>query len=234
MLLSESYKKRLQELSGIFSPDETIVLSEVEDLYSNSSKRVKFDMNIMTQAIENGLEVGLIFQSNNEKYKMPIWKTRIVQPVAMGYDKKGQLVIRGVHVEGQSEKKAIETGVRSAQAHDEWRLFKASNIKSMFMTGRMFSSINLPGYNPNDSAMTDVIVSFSPEKAKSSQEKINAIKKGEPVIAKTQAKPAVKQPIAKTPVTPKPVVKAIPTKSSKVADDAKKLQNKIDKLNKLF
>lgn len=238
MLLSESYKKRLQELSGIFTPDKVSILSEIEDLYSNSSKRVKFDMNIMKQAIEGGLEVGLIFQSNNEKYKMPIWKTRIVQPVAMGYDKKGQLVIRGIHVEGQSEKKAIETGVRSAQAHDEWRLFKASNIKSMFMTGRMFSSINLPGYNPNDSSMTDVIVSFNPQKAKASQEKVDAIKKGEPVTTKKPVAPTSKQQPVKAAETPKPVVKpvtkAAPIKTSKVSDDAKKLQDKIDKLNKLF
>lgn len=236
MLLSESHKKRLQELAGINIPTESDILLEIGDLYANSSKRVKFDMNIMKQAIEGGLEVGLIFQSNNDKYKMPIWKTRIVQPVAMGYDKKGQLVIRGIHVEGQSEKKAIETGVRSAQAKNEWRLFKAANIKSMFMTGRMFSSVALPGYNPNDSAMTDVIVSFSPEKARTSQDKLNAIKKGEQIPAAEPAKTIEpKQPTTKAPEAPKTQIKPqAKTTSSKAADDAKKLKDKIDKLNKMF
>jgi len=244
MLLSESYKNRLQELAGIFIK-EVEILAEAEDLYANSSKRVKFDMNIMKQAIEGGFEVGFIFQSNNDKYKMPIWKTRIVQPVAMGYGKNGQLLIRGIHVEGQSEKKAIETtnekGKRkgSAQAFNEWRLFKANNIKSMFFTGRMFSEINLPGYNPNDSAMTNVLISFSPETAKKVQDKLGAIKNGKPANEKEPIEtPNVNKPqpfIKKTePVVAKPNVKQNDAKQKKIADDTKKLQSKIDKLNKLF
>jgi hypothetical protein len=242
MFLSESYKARLQELSGIFVPDILAIIEEAANLYKNSNKRVKFDMNLMKQAIEGGMEIGLIFQSNNEKYKMPIWKTRVVQPVAMGYDKKGNLVVRGIHVEGQSEKKAIETGVRSAQANDEWRLFKVSNIKSMFFTGRLFTKVSLPGYNPNDSAMSEVIISFNPDIAKQYQDTLNVNKK-----ATTQPAPK-KEPVKKPEVPAKPVPEKTPVKPevpNKLApktqpkkqsnpEDVKKLHQKIDKLNKLL
>lgn len=247
MFLSESYINRLKKLSGIEVPDIQSILKEAENLYLNSNKRVKFDMNIMKQAIEGGIEVGLVFQSNNDKYKMPIWKTRIVQPVAMGYDKKGNLVVRGIHVEGQSEKKAIETGVRSAQAHNEWRLFKVSNIKSMFFTGRLFENISLPGYNPNDSAMTEVIASFNSDKAKEYQQTLDANKKTgtaqipEPNVAKTPEAPKKqtnkKEPI-KEPVSNKPATKMVPKPVEPIKksnpDDVKALQQKIDKLNKLL
>lgn len=243
MFLSESYKNRLLQLSGIEVPDMEAILKEAEDLYLNSNKRVKFDQNLMKQAIGCGMEIGLIFQSNNEKYKMPIWKTRIVQPVAMGYDKKGELVVRGIHIEGQSEKKAIETGVRSQQAYNEWRLFKVSNIKSMFFTGRVFEKVSLPGYNPNDSAMTEVIASFDPEKAKECQAKLNTIKKGEtpeapekPAVSTT--KPVVKKPVEPTakPVEkkPEPIKPVVKTKKTANPEDVKQLQQKIDKLNKFL
>ena len=233
MILSESYRERIQELAGIKLIELKTLLKEVEDLYSNSKKRVKFDVNIMEQAIDGGMEMGLIFQSNNDKYTMPVWKMRIIQPVAMGYDKKGQLVIRGVHVEGQSEKRAIETGVRSAQANDEWRLFKASNIKSMFFTGRLFTHVSLPGYNPNDSAMTKIIVSFNHAKAVEYQKTIKNIEKQpEKPIIKPVTKPVPAQKQATQPVVQKSVSK--PNTSSKQKYDAKKLQTKIDKLNKLL
>lgn len=232
MLLTESYKKRLQDLAGIKPAEPIIALSEARDLYINSSKRVKFDVNIMKQAIEGGMEVGLVFQSNNEKYKMPIWKMRVIQPVAMGYDKKGNLVVRAIHVTGQSEKKAIETGSRSAEAKNEWRLFKVSNIKSMFLTGRLFTKVSLPGYNPNDSAMTNVIASFNSAKAIAYQKQLNVSNTQEPEAKPTPAPKSIAKPIP----TKKPaLIKAKPAPTiSKTKDDANKLQQKIDKLNKLF
>ncbi len=231
MLLSEIYKKRLSELAGIKLPQNIILLKEVEDLYLNSKKRVKFDVNLMKQAIEGGMEIGMVFQSNNTKYKMPVWKMRIIQPVAMGYDKDGQLVIRGIHVEGQSEKRAIETGVRSAQAKNEWRLFKTSNIKSMFFTGRLFNTISLPGYNPNDSAMKNIIVSFNAEKALEYQKQLK-VSKNKALAPKPKAvKPVVKAPLKTKPaVVPKAPVAPINTKAK---ENARTLQQKIDKLTKL-
>lgn len=231
MLLTEAYKSRLKELAGIETPQPIVLLKEVEDLYANTNKRVKFDSNLMKQAVEGGMEVGMVFQSNNTKYKMPVWKMRIIQPVAMGYDKDGQLVIRGIHVEGQSEKKAIETGVRSAQAKNEWRLFKASNIKSMFFTGRLFDHISLGGYNPNDSAMKRLIVSFDPAVAAEYQKQLK--------VSKTKAL-APKPKVTKPTPAPKPVSKPTPAPkaptpqiNTKDKENTKALQQKIDKLTKL-
>lgn len=242
MLLSETYKRRLLELAGMTPNDVVIVVeaSEVQDPYAASHSRVKFDMNLMKQAIEGGIEVGLIFQSDNDKYKMPIWKTRIIWPFAMGYDRKGQLVIRAVHVEGQSEKKALETDPRkgSAQATNEWRLFKVVNIKSMFYTGGYFQGppSGIKGaYKPDDSAMTNIIINFDPKTALEYQKNIKAGKTA-PKPKKAPIKPIVK-PGKKTtaPNVPKaPVAPAVPKLSTKTKEDAKKLQQKIDKLNKLF
>ena len=230
MLLSESYKNRLRELSGL-GPEKLIIWKEAADLYLNSSKRVKFDVNLMKQAIDGGMEVGLVFQSNNVKYKMPIWKMRVIQPVAMGYDKKGQLVIRGIHVEGQSEKKAIETGQRSAQAHNEWRLFKASNIKSMFFTGRLFNSLSLGGYNPNDSVMKKIIVSFDAGKANEYQKQLKIAKKAAPKAPISKPKTPLIKPAKPKVVVPKtPIIKPIIAPETKEKENAKALQQKLDRL----
>lgn len=223
MLLSESYKKRLRELAGIKAQQDSDIIKEIDDWFTNSDKRVKFDINIMKQAIKGGLEVGLMFQSDNDKYRMPTWKMRVIQPVAMGYDKKGQLVVRGVHLKGQSEKKAIQTGQRSAEAKDEWRLFKVSNIKSMFLTGRMFTNVKLSGYNPNDSAMSRIIASFDSKSAMEYQKNIKNIQ--------NQEVPAETPPVQ--PIKSKSVV--APTKPSKPNKQSEKdLKSKIDKLNKLI
>ena len=221
MLLTESYKLRLKELAGLENSNE-FLLKEIEDLYANSNKRIKFDVNVMKQAIEGGLEVGLVFQSNNDKYKMPIWKMRIIHPVAMGYDKNNKLVVRGIHIVGQSEKKAIETGQRSAEAKNEWRLFKADNIKSMFLTGNKFDKVSLPGYNPNDSAMSNVIAFFEPGKASDYQNTLAPIKPAPPVWPE-------QAPIVKSKVASKPVTKPLP----KANKQEKDLASKIEKLNNL-
>jgi hypothetical protein len=235
MVLPETYRNRLMELAGL-NPDNSKNLSEASimpDPYAASKSRVKFDMELMKQAIEGGIEVGLVFQSNNEKYKMPIWKTRIVWPFVMGYDKNGQLLVRGVHVEGQSEKKALETNPRqgSAQAKDEWRLFKVSNIKSMFFTGGYFqgppSGIN-GAYNPNDSAMSKILVAFDKKKAMEYQ---NKLKKNVPV---SPTPIDIKKPIQKSSEKIKPQQKAKPQTQQDLRDkeNARKLKNKIDTLTK--
>lgn len=162
--ISAIFKQKIQRLAGVLS--EALNTATAPDPYAKSNERIPFNQDLMQQAIEQGLAVGLLFQSNNIKYKMPVAKYRIILPVAMGYDNKGQLVIRGVHAKGQSEKKAIETGIRSAEASNEWRLFKASNIKSMFFTGDFFSKIPIGGFNANDGQMRNVIVSFDAGRAK--------------------------------------------------------------------
>lgn len=157
MLLSESYKIRLQELAGIKqNPQET---SDEERLsaFSLSNQRVPYNKDLMIQAIKEGREVGILFQSNNEKYKMPTSKYRTIYPVALGTSKAGNEVLRAVHKIGQSESAARKTNKRSAEVKDEWRMFKISNIKSMWFTGKFFD-VPPKHYNAADKGMVNVEV----------------------------------------------------------------------------
>jgi hypothetical protein len=149
---------------------------------AKSNERVPFNAELMKQAILQGREVGINYRSKNDKYEMPVTKARIIHPVAMGTDKRGNIVIRGLHITGQSEKAARISGVRSAEVEAErdgmnaWRLFRADNLKSMWFTDRFFSD-NIPGYNPNDSAMSSVIASYNPVAAKKYQDELVAKEK---------------------------------------------------------
>ncbi len=164
-----------------------ISAEEKWELMGKSNQRVPFNSELMKQAILQGRELGIGYRSKNDKYEMPIMKYRIIHPVAMGTDKNGNTVIRGLHIAGQSEKAARETGVRSAEIEAErdgmnaWRLFKTENLKSMWFTGRFFSD-EIPGYNPNDKAMSTKIATYSPVEAKKYQDQLVAQSKQ----AKTQ------------------------------------------------
>lgn len=146
---------------------------------TKSNERVPFNSELMKQAILQGREIGINYRSKNDKYEMPVTKARIIHPVAMGTDKNGNTVIRGLHITGQSEKAARMSGVRSAEVEAEkdginaWRLFRADNLKSMWFTDRFFSD-NIPGYNPNDSAMSSVIAAYNPATAKKYQDELVA------------------------------------------------------------
>lgn len=169
--ISSIYLHKLKRLAGMVS--EAMNTATAPDPFARSNERVPFNADLMQQAIEQGLVVGLLFQSNNTKYKMPVAKYRNIMPVAMGYDKNGRLVFRGVHIKGQSEKKARQTGVRSAEASNEWRLFYASNVKSMFFTGDFFSQVPIGGFKANDSDISRQIVSFDAGRAKAYQDEYN-------------------------------------------------------------
>lgn len=171
MLLSESYKKRLRELAGLKPLEEAMTIADKTAAMNKSSERFAFNKESMKQAIEQGREIGLNFQSNNKKYKMPTTKSRIVWPVNLFIDKNGNLCIRALHVTGQSEKAAIRTKSRSAEAEDEWRLFKVANIKSMWFTDNFFNQ-SLPGYKERDSAAVTLLASYNPAKAKAYQNSI--------------------------------------------------------------
>lgn len=153
MLISETYKIRLKELAGIISE---VSNQERLDAFAKSDERVPYNKELMIKAIQEGREVGVLFQSNNEKYKMPLAKYRIIYPVAIGISKKGNPVIRAFHKMGQSEKVAIATGKRSAEVENTWRLLKISNIKAMWLTGNFFRG-PLEAYNANgDESMVNV------------------------------------------------------------------------------
>jgi hypothetical protein len=160
MLLSESYKKRLKELAGLINEADN-------DPFSGSSEREVFNMDLMTQAILQGREVGILYKG--DKMKAPSGKYRIIYPVAMGLSHAGNRVIRAIHKLGQSESKALETGIRSAEAKNEWRLFKADNIKGMWFTGNFFDFVP-SDYNANDKGMSSVEVNFNSTKAKKYQQ----------------------------------------------------------------
>lgn len=165
MPISLPYKTRMMELAGL----GTMELLSESDPYVRSNERIPFNKELMQQAIEFGLEVGILFQSKNKKYKMPMSKYRIIMPVAMGIDIEGRLMLRGVHIVGQSEKEAIRTGQRSAEAKNVWRLFNTANIKSMFFTGKTYTKVPIGGYTANDSALVTTIAAFNPSVAKKKQ-----------------------------------------------------------------
>lgn len=163
-IISETYKKRLQELAGIKQEvlAESVITEAITDADRNAAfaldyQRVPYNKDMMIIAIKEGREVAILFQSNNSKYKMPTSKYRIIYPVALGISKAGNSVIRGFHVLGQSESEAIRTGKRSMEIENTWRLFKVSNIKSQWYTGRYFRG-PLEAYNAQDKSMISVEV----------------------------------------------------------------------------
>lgn len=164
MLISESYKNRLKELAGIISEEV-----DVNSAFALSDSRVSFNLDLMSQAIEEGREVGILYKG--DEMKAPSGKYRLIYPVAMGISKAGNRVIRAIHKHGQSESKAQETGIRSAEAKSVWRLFKENNIKGMWLTGNLFQG-PLNGYNPNDKGMLTVEVSTDLNKIKNFQEEL--------------------------------------------------------------
>lgn len=167
MNLSESYKKRIQELAGIPILEEATD-AERDLAFSGSNKRIPYNKDVMIQAIKEGREVGVLFQSNNAKYKMPVSKYRIIYPVALGISKAGNQVLRAFHKFGQSESEARRTGRRSAEVENAWRLMKVSNIKSMWLTGTFFYG-PLEAYNRADRGMLNVEVAADFNKIKKFQ-----------------------------------------------------------------
>lgn len=207
MNISLPYKTRLMDLAGLSTAD---LLSE-SDPYVRSNERIPFSKELMIQAIEFGLEVGILFQSNNKKYKMPMSKYRIIMPVAMGVDSEGRTMLRGVHVVGQSEKEAIRTGQRSAEAKNVWRFFNTANIKSMFFTGKTYVKVPISGYNANDSALVTITAAFNPNVAKKKQadfQRSNASQQPDAVKQQRQGmiKSFFKQDPRKDPAPQAPVV----------------------------
>jgi hypothetical protein len=159
MILSESYIKRAQKLAGI-------AIKENVDNFTASNTRIPFNVDLMTQAILQGREVGILYKGDD--MIAPSGKYRLIYPVAMGMSKAGNRVIRAVHKVGQSESESKSINVRSAEAKNVWRLFKASNIRGMWFTGDFFD-FNPEKYNPNDRGMSTVEVSFKLTKAQQYQ-----------------------------------------------------------------
>ena len=229
MILSEEYKGRLRKLAGIEDLNELDNATKY-DLFDKSKSRTNFNLDKMKMAIENGEEIGLGYQSKNSKYTMPIMKYRIIWPVAIGYNKKGELILRGVHISGQSERAARETGIRSAEAENEWRLFKISNIKSMWNTGRYFNT-QIPFYNPADKSMSSVITNYDPAVAAAYQDTLIQKQEEQPVepeapeTNKPQAPSANKKEAPKPERAPAAAKKEAPKPEKKAATQPKSQSN---------
>lgn len=175
--LSESYKNRIKALAGIISEAGSTSEADRQKAFAKTNERVPYKKDLMIYAIKNGLEIGLLFKTKNEKDTMPISKYRTIQPLAIGTNKKGNECIVGFHKIGQSESEARRTGRRSAEAKDEWRLFKTKNILSMWLTGEKFDKAPGGFKGSNDSRMSNIEVYFKPLEAKRLQAKAAAEEK---------------------------------------------------------
>lgn len=77
---------------------------------------------------------------------------REIEPVCLGYSKRGNIVLRAWDVEGASHRDY--TGLRPLPS---WRLFRADKILSFKPTGEIYDTIR-PDFNPNgDKSMTRVL-----------------------------------------------------------------------------
>lgn len=225
-LISESYKYRLQQLAGINEAWGVGNTTDKErgEAFEKTNERVPYKKDLMIYAIKGGFEVGLLFKTKNEKDQMPISKYRTILPMALGTHKStGNEVLSAFHEIGQSESKARETGRRSAEAKNEWRLFNTKNILSMWLTGKMIDKAPDGFKGSKDSRMATVEVYFRPEVAKKiqaqqgaekeqqSSERDRLVSKGMPEPEKTPVAP-VKTAPAK-PIVKKEEPKTIPIKS---------------------
>jgi mRNA-degrading endonuclease RelE of RelBE toxin-antitoxin system len=173
LILSEKYKTRLKELAGILS-EETIKINPPGDTtvdFSKSDERVKYNDELMLQAIKEGREVGVLYRG--DKMKARSGKYRLIYPVALGTTTAGNKAVRVIHKTGQSETEAEKTGNRSAEAKNVWRLLKTKNILGMWFTGNYFQA-PLSGYNPNDKGLVNIIVSANFNDIKRFQEELIA------------------------------------------------------------
>ena len=175
--LSESYKNRIKTLAGIISEAGSTSEADRQKAFAKTNERVPYKKDLMIYAIKNGLEIGLLFKTKNEKDTMPISKYRTIQPLAIGTNKKGNECIVGFHKIGQSESEARRTGRRSAEVKDEWRLFKTKNILSMWLTGEKFDKSPEGFKGSSDSRMSNIEVYFKPLEAKRLQAKVAAEEK---------------------------------------------------------
>jgi len=175
--LSESYKNRIKALAGILSEAGETSEADRQSAFEKTNERVPYKKDLMIYAIKNGLEIGLLFKTKNDKDTMPISKYRTLQPLALGTNKKGNECVVGYHKIGQSESEARRTGRRSAEVKDEWRLFKTKNILSMWITGNKFDKSPVGFKGSSDSRMSNIEVYFKPLEAKRLQAKTAAEEK---------------------------------------------------------
>ena len=156
-IISETYKKRLQLLAGVDATNDAVneaINFSREDLskaYDKSWQRTSgFDVALIQQAIKEGRAIGVSYKSTD----MPVTKFRVILPVTMGiYNTKTGIPnkLSAFHLAGQSEKAAQQSGKRSEEVSNTWRLFDldTSKFKSMWLTDSFFYEYP-PGYKKGD------------------------------------------------------------------------------------
>lgn len=156
-LLTESYRRRIMELAGVFQLDEAIEFStqDLTQAYDKSWQRVQgFSLDMIKQAIREGRTIGISYKSSD----MPVTKFRVVLPVTVGQYKTKHgvpLKLSAFHLAGQSERAAQNTGVRSQDTENVWRLFDLDpkSFKGMWFTDKFFYEYP-PGYKKGDNRFT--------------------------------------------------------------------------------
>lgn len=113
------------------------------------NKKVNFDQGLMIKAIQYGLVLLINYSGDKDNWRGG--RERVIYPMVIGINRNtGNMLIRGWHLTGWSVSK-------KRNVKKEWRLFKASNIKSMTFTGDFY---RLPpkGYKMNDRIMTERVL----------------------------------------------------------------------------
>jgi hypothetical protein len=113
------------------------------------NKPVKFNENLMKNAIKYGLVILMNYRGDSDKWRGG--RERTIQPLVLGVNKNTKnMLVRGWHLEGWSVSQRAET-------KKVWRLFKTDNIISMTFTGNFFR-LGPVGYKMNDRIMTERII----------------------------------------------------------------------------
>lgn len=118
------------------------------------------DRNSIIDAINNR-DVVYIYYSGDETVNRGY---RTIEPYLLGRSSAGNLVLRAYQQAG-----ATDSGVNPIRSNDEipgWRLFRLDGITSFMKTMKKFASDKSkirPLYNPNDKAMSEIIIAVDPQ-----------------------------------------------------------------------
>jgi len=116
------------------------------------NQKVNFNQALMVKAIQYGMVILINYAGDKDNWKGG--RERVIYPMVMGINRNTRnLLIRGWHLTGWSVKK-------KRNVNKEWRLFKASNIKSMTFTGDFYRLVP-KGYKINDRVMTEHTIKYA-------------------------------------------------------------------------
>lgn len=222
--LTESYKIRLKQLSGIIPIEEAINFSnqDLTQAYDKSFSRISgFNLDMIEQAIREGRAIGISYKSEH----MPVTKFRIILPVTVGVYKTKTGVkwkLSAFHLAGQSEKAARSTGTRSQEISNVWRLFDldTTKFKSMWFSEKFFYEYP-PGYKKGDKRFSNIDEEYDVGRAQLHQieREEQGKKEGEPIKLRNI------QPTGPTPEEAPENKEEIPVNKEKTTEPAEGAQS---------